>query len=348
MIKIGIIRNSSIGDVILATACIDLIAKSSVDCQIYWIGRKPALDILAKHFPSLVCVDYEKLESIANDLDLLVDLQVNTRTLVACWSLRLGHGIPFFRCRKVRLSRWLMVLAARLRGRRSRVLQPPGQFQFQIMAETVAKALRSLSLPPRTDCHPVLPQVSHEKARLLDEDRDWLAIAAGAQHLAKRAPANLFGSILAHLRERVGPERWTNMGLVFVGATEDYSVSQDIIDSRDWGCATLNACGKKSLTESIDIIAEAKAILGNDTSLGHAAEASGVPSAVLFGPTTERFGFAPWREESRAFSSDLGCRPCSRHGKTLCRYGDYRCFEEISAAGVANFLAAVFLKEKTV
>jgi hypothetical protein len=60
---------------------------------------------------------------------------------------------------------------------------------------------------------------------------------------------------------------------------------------------------------------------------------------VLFGPTVEAFGFAPRMRESRAFSLLLGCRPCSKHGKVACRYGDRLCFVGLPEAEVAAHLA---------
>ena len=79
---------------------------------------------------------------------------------------------------------------------------------------------------------------------------------------------------------------------------------------------------------------------GADT-LGHIAEALGTSSFVFFGPTVEEFGFIPWRDSSRCFSSNLACRPCSKHGKSECRYKDYQCYSNIDFVTIS---AMVFVK----
>ena len=104
------------------------------------------------------------------------------------------------------------------------------------------------------------------------------------------------------------------------------------------GCPVLNLAGKLTLWESSLAIKESAIILSNDSSLCHIGEAVGTRSAVLFGPTVESFGFAPRHPESQAFSAPLGCRPCSKHGKAECRYGDKLCFSLIPAAEVAGFI----------
>src|SRR5690606_38416017 len=73
--------------------------------------------------------------------------------------------------------------------------------------------------------------------------------------------------------------------------------------------------------------------------LGHIAESVDTPTAILFGPTIESFGFAPRMKKSRAFSASTGCRPCSKHGKVDCRFGDKLCFLSIPAGDVADHLA---------
>jgi len=70
----------------------------------------------------------------------------------------------------------------------------------------------------------------------------------------------------------------------------------------------------------------------------HMAEAVHVDVAVLFGPTVEGFGYAPFRSGSRAFSAKVGCRPCSKSDISNCRYGDKLCFEKIDNAAVISFI----------
>ena len=96
-----------------------------------------------------------------------------------------------------------------------------------------------------------------------------------------------------------------------------------------------NLCGHLSLAEVPPLLASVAVLLCNDSGLLHVAEAVGTPVVALFGPTVEAFGFKPWRKDSCVFSSRLGCRPCSRHGRAPCRYGDQQCFTELDSAAIA-------------
>ena len=101
----------------------------------------------------------------------------------------------------------------------------------------------------------------------------------------------------------------------------------------------LNFVGQTSIMETAHILSQCNVLLSNDSSLAHLSEAVDTPTAVLFGPTIESFGFAPRMEISQAFSANLGCRPCSKHGKVACRYQDKACFTSINTASVATHLS---------
>ena len=125
---------------------------------------------------------------------------------------------------------------------------------------------------------------------------------------------------------------------MILGDHNDRTVARQLLDSLHWPFPTMNLTGRLSLEETTYALGEADGLLSNDSSLAHIAEAVGTPVAVLFGPTVEAFGFAPRAETSRAFSSTVGCRPCSKHGKLSCRFDDHLCFQLIPPKLVADHL----------
>jgi ADP-heptose:LPS heptosyltransferase len=166
----------------------------------------------------------------------------------------------------------------------------------------------------------------------------WLAVAPGASHEPKRAPTDIFLDILNTLA-REWPVSTPLPGLVFLGGVEDRKAAVNLLDQMSWKGSVLNLAGKLSLDQTATAIAACRGLLSNDSGLAHIAEAIGKPVAVLFGPTSEAFGFPPQRLDSRAFSAAAGCRPCSKHGKKKCRYGDQICFRSIDTSETAVFLA---------
>jgi len=59
IMKIGIMRTSSIGDVVLATSCIRLIQETLPNAQILWLGKAPALSIIRDAFPKMECIEID-------------------------------------------------------------------------------------------------------------------------------------------------------------------------------------------------------------------------------------------------------------------------------------------------
>lgn len=360
VVKLAIIRSTSIGDVVLASACIDLLNKLSAPVELYWVGRSPALQLIEKAFPEVktVAVDSnlpnyadEVIEAIKS-VHIVVDLQMSIRSRAICRTLQKSYGIRTFNRRKNSLKRGQMVVAARLRGRRSALpeeYQQSEMLQHDMMSNALRQALSSY-LPVETldeiksyKPQPVLPTDHDQTSRSWQKELKfgvWLAIAPGASFESKRAPESLFLDTLNKLSKLLKEASYngTELSLLFVGNEDDRVTALSILDKLGWKGPTLNLAGKLSLWESALAIKETKLVMSNDSSLCHIGEAVGVPSAVLFGPTVESFGFPPWRPESRAFSAPLGCRPCSKHGKSDCRYGDKLCFSLLRSNDIAEYL----------
>lgn len=60
-------------------------------------------------------------------------------------------------------------------------------------------------------------------------------------------------------------------------------------------------------------------VIANDTGLMHMADALGVPSILILGPTSREMGCLPFHPASRVIEkTDLWCRPCSKNGQAPC------------------------------
>ncbi len=366
LVKVAIYRSTSIGDVVLATACIDLLRQISAPVQVTWIGRKPALQLIAAAFPEIRTIEadpdvvnyQEKAVKELRDVHFIVDLQTNLRSQLLCRALRREYKIPSFSAKKKSLDRGAMTMAARLRGRRRALpetLRQCPEYQFDMMLDTLREALKA-HLPievldglERLPARPLLPTVHDAGQKPWQKELkfgNWLAIAPGAAHESKKAPLEMLRHVTELLaielkRDQRLPE--AGIGLLFVGNDLDRDVALGILDKLDWNGPTLNLAGKLSLWETALALKDSCGLLCNDSGLLHIAEAVGTPVAALFGPTVEAFGFAPWRAESRVFSAPLGCRPCSKHGQADCRFDDKLCFGLIQIPPIVDFLKAMIV-----
>ncbi len=350
----------------LATACIDLLQHIDAPVEIYWVGRNPSLQLIASAYPELKVIDVDPENSqymsgvlkFVSGVHLLVDLQASIRSRAICRAVHKEYGIPIYTSQKNSIKRGQMVVGARLRGRRKSIPEAYGQperYQFKMMTDAVLLAiqehlpieqldnLKSYQPTPKLPTAHVVELKSWQKELKFGQ---WIAVAPGAAHETKRAPEELFVDILQHLKHLLNqsPLAEKNIGLLFVGNEVDRQRALEIADQVFWPGTILNLAGKLSLWESALAVKEVVTVIANDSSLCHIGEGVGTPATVLFGPTVEAFGFAPWRKESRGFSSPLGCRPCSKHGKVACRFHDKLCFKLLPAGDIARHILKLLQK----
>ena len=335
-LHIGICRLSSLGDVALSTACLDLLSRVDRPLKVYWVGMSPHNVLLVyspvelKHIaidPQAKWRSILQTASKLQHLHLFVDLQKNMRSQVLATLLSWRWNIPCCTYDKERLRRLLLMLAARWRGRRRSASQhvfTPHSLQFERMRDALANALQIKAVPAQPRLVVDVPAAR----------QGCLAVAVGASYATKRAPLPLLVEVLRQVVAHY--DGTVPLSICVLGNAQERELGEQL-------CAELalppaqveNMCGHLSLTEVPPRLASMAVLLCNDSGLLHVAEAVGTPVVALFGPTVEAFGFKPWRADSRVFSSRLGCRPCSRHGRTPCRYGDQKCFTVLDSAAIA-------------
>ena len=359
-IFVGLIRTSSIGDVVISTTALNFlkIAEQQLTntCfKVLFITRKPCSELLRRSHPELQIVDMDSFKTddeLVNQLiglDLLIDLQVNPRSKMWCRKFKRKTGKPTIYAQKNRWQRLKLVWDAFWR-RRSHALpaaiMQSDIFQYRIVIDALNEGIAKLdfSQPSNTArlaleaARPILPmaRVLGHTQGLPNSKTDWIAIAPGASYSAKKCPEAVFLQILREFSESIPLHLLPQ--LVFLGDEKDTRSTQLIIKELIWPTEILDLSGKTTLAESTAILSQCKLILCNDSSLGHIAEAVGTPAGVLFGPTVEAFGFRPFKEHSRSFSIPLGCRPCSRHGSAPCRFKDYLCFTSLNTGDIILWL----------
>lgn len=332
-LHIGICRLSSLGDVALSTACLDWLAQMDRPLRVYWVGMPPHNTLLTYSPIELehITIDPQaKWRSILQavrelqHLHLFVDLQKNLRTQVLAALLSWRWNIPCCTYDKERLWRLLLILAARWRGRRkpaSPHIFSPRSLQYARMQATLAEALQVKNV---TACPRLVINAAAERY-------GRLAVAVGASYATKRAPLTLLVEVL----QQVVACYDGILSICVLGNAQERELGEQLCIELALPSAQVeNLCGHLSLIEVPQRLASMAVLLCNDSGLLHVAEAVSTPVVALFGPTVEAYGFKPWRANSRVFSSRLGCRPCSRHGHTPCRYDDKKCFTMLDSKAI--------------
>ncbi len=327
--KALIVRFSSLGDVVLATSAAQLL-KAQPDVEVYF-ATKGAFAPLLRGQP---CIDEVwKLEDFGltglaseargRGITHILDLHGNLRSRAIGWL----SGLPVTRWKAGTLNRRLRVKFPRLKVAE---LEPVCDRYARAAASILGlEAKRFLpKLMVEATAQAWAKEWLHEHGH---RNKPLLAVAPGAAWPSKRWDA---GQIAACLNALEGVQ------VLLVGSAGEEPLCREIEGQLKH--PAIVAAGKTpDLRHLLALIAQSKAFLGHDSGPMHLAEALGVPSAVLFGPTVEEFGFFPQGPGHQIFQLDLACRPCSVHGTQRCPLGHHDCLKKIEPAKVAEHLSRV-------
>jgi len=144
-----------------------------------------------------------------------------------------------------------------------------------------------------------------------------VALCVGAEFgPAKRWP----GAHFAALGQRLAAQGYATWVL---GGPGDAAIGEAVAAAAP---QIVNLAGRTTLAEAIDLIAEARAVVSNDSGLLHVAAALGRPVVGLYGATSPEFT-PPLSAAAVILYEDLPCRPC---GQRVCPLGHFKCLNELA------------------
>ena len=188
------------------------------------------------------------------------------------------------------------------------------------------------TLSTKTELFPSVADKNYVKAWLNQndlQDKPFVCIGASASFPLKCWPLKNFKQLIENIIQ-------LGLSVVLVGTNgeiETEELAEYFRGSQNVFCAA----GIFTILQSAALLEMANAVVANDTSIIHLAEAMRTPSIALFGPTVKEFGYAPMLAQSRLIETDLAlrCRPCSRTGKGTCKNREQQiCMYSISTQKV--------------
>lgn len=330
-----LIRFSSLGDVVLQTPLAAFLKCLYPNCKITFLTSE-AFKSLVENHPYIDEVktikrlrgreDREQLKKLSSEIDqktnaIVFDLHGTLRAKLIRFYLKKS---PCIQVPKRTLLRKILVtfkinLLKNLPTHHERVIR-----DFLFLFEN-SKSLEEIidfnkSHTLGQSFLTTLPQSFEKKKTLLEHE--YVVISPVASFLNKRWPINLVRKWI-HLF--LADEKLTHYHLVLLAGPDDTYCRQLMIDNERWH----NLQGETSLEQTIHWMSGAKLCVANDTGTTHIAEALGVPSITLFGPTHESFGFRTHLPKSTTISLPLSCRPCSATGAKPCSQKSLLCMEGI-------------------
>lgn len=334
--NILLIRFSSLGDLVLTTPIYRELRKVYPDSRLTLLtsegfGRvlenNPHLDEIIYHHRKETRNDLENLidQLRLQKFDLIYDIHNSLRSRWIGWQLKRHAPKP---------EHWL--IEKRTLARELQIRFGWGQFfNGKSQREQWLEPLRrhhTGALSTKTELFPSVADKNYVKAWLNQndlQDKPFVCIGASASFPLKCWPLQNFKKLIENIIQ-------SGISVVLVGTNgeiETEELAEYFRGSQNVFCAA----GMFTILQSAALLEMANAVVANDTSIIHLAEAMRTPSIALFGPTVKEFGYAPMLAQSRLMETDLAlrCRPCSRTGKGTCKNREQQiCMYSISTQKV--------------
>ena len=178
------------------------------------------------------------------------------------------------------------------------------------LLKTTPQRFVALSDEGRTTAAPIVPpprfradaaRAAELRERLGLGDGPAVALMPGAEYgPAKQWPAAHYASLAASLARR-GIKSW------IIGSKKEQALGEGIARASKGGA--INLCGKTSLVDVVDLAADARAVVCNDSGPMHIAAAAGARVVAIYGSSTP--DHTPPMTETRAIHyRRLACSPC--------------------------------------
>ncbi|MGA1749130.1 MAG: glycosyltransferase family 9 protein [bacterium] len=291
------------------------------------LENNPHLDEIIYHHRKETRNDLEKLidQLRLQKFDLIYDIHNSLRSRWIGWQLKRHAPKP---------EHWL--IEKRTLARELQIRFGWGQFfNGKSQREQWLEPLRrhhTGALSTKTELFPSVADKNYVKAWLNQndlQDKPFVCIGASASFPLKCWPLQNFKKLIENIIQ-------SGISVVLVGTNgeiETEELAEYFRGSQNVFCAA----GMFTILQSAALLEMANAVVANDTSIIHLAEAMRTPSIALFGPTVKEFGYAPMLAQSRLMETDLAlrCRPCSRTGKGTCKNREQQiCMYSISTQKV--------------
>ena len=306
--NILLIKQTSLGDVVHATAAIRSVREAYPQAHITALTSTTASDILrsSRDINELLTFDRYRVKSDwwrhplwtinhfvrtfsavrKQSYDIAIDLQGSWKTIIFLWAARAA--------RRYAKGRWWF----------AEHFHQPKLHAIDEMGGVLALAgIRSSASVPLLD---VDGHAARAVANLLhpsgNEEKPIALLCPLTRWPTKNWPMPHF----VNLAQRLSNE----FQVVFSGSDEDRSVIDQAI-AQGGGLASINLAGRLSLVEFFALVARSDVVITGDSLPMHVASAFDRPLVSLFGPTNEDL-VGPRNRSARIIRADTDCQRCYR------------------------------------
>ncbi len=173
----------------------------------------------------------------------------------------------------------------------------------------------------------------------LNRDRPVLALCPGAEFgSSKRWPEAYYADVAAR-QIRAGWQVW------LFGSVNDHPIAEEIQRQlpEDMPGFCYDLTGKTALSEAIDLLSLADAVVSNDSGLMHVSAALNRPMVVVYGSTSPAFT-PPLNDQVEVLSAPVDCGPCFQRE---CPLHHVKCMRDLPVERVIQALDKLSSKKNT-
>ena len=333
LVKILILKPSSLGDVVHALPVLRLLKLSLPESQIHWwiderlaplLEGDPDIHTLHHfmrrgwHTPRGISQNLRTARTLRRErFDWVLDLQGLARSAVFAWVANGGLTLGPDSSRE----------GARIFYDRSIPRPTPNahavDWNLAFLRELAVPVDRPFEWLPRRAS---AAQSVQQQASQHGKDCRWIFFCPGARWMNKRWPVAHFQELATCLLAADPALR-----IAIVGSVEDQPLGRAITSAG--GARCLDLTGRTTLPELIEWLRLASVVITNDSAPMHLAAALGRPVVALFGPTHPgRTG--PYHAPGKVLQATLPCVPCLR--RTCAWATPNECLLSLTPAMVAD------------
>lgn len=324
--KILLIRLSSLGDVLLATAAAGALKKRRPDAEIDFCVDPRFRCVLEGNGNIAGIIECGRdrgglaracAAARKGRYDAVADLQGKLRSML----VSAASGAPLrFRLRK----RGWAELAGFVMRRRP---LPPSRHMIELCCETLAP----LGVEPSVRRpEMVIPAAERDAAdRILrewfgDARRRLVGVHPAAGHATKVWPAEKFATLVSMMEGGLAE-------IVLLGGPADARVVSAVKEKS--GAGHILSTEGMGVLRMAAVMERCACVVSCDSAPVHIASSLGIPIVGIYGPTSPmRWG--PVEVPHRIIRRELPCSPCSYHGGAGCPEGHLKCMAEIEPGEV--------------
>ena len=322
VLKVLVIRFSSIGDIVLTFPVLRCIKEQIPNSEIHFATKKAFSELAyaSGSIDQLHILDgslYDLSKQLKNEkFDVVIDLHNNLRSRILCLQLGIKRTYHF---RKLNFLKWFFVSFKRNYLPKIHVVDR----YFEAV-----KNIGVVSDGRNNTFH--LNREFNVRNELNLEEKSYMTIAIGAQFETKQIPIIKLKEIISKI----------DLPIVLLGGKMDESKASNLINLLPEK-RIINACGKYSLIQSAAIVKSSKLMVTGDTGMMHIAACFDISIYVIWGNTTPSFGMSAYNPEG--FNSvnnfevqNLTCRPCSKIGFHECPKGHFKCMNDHNSEAITK------------